>query len=147
MTPAQEALCLEPDALATVVAWQRAAGSQEVCGLAAVDELCRQRVIRLTNHAGLADAFEVSRSEEEVMRAAAAQRGWEIIAFLHTHPHHAPEMSPRDAWCFARDTLPWIIVGTPLTLPNQRAYARPTPSDHRLVSDPPPIEGIAPAVM
>jgi proteasome lid subunit RPN8/RPN11 len=125
VTPAQEALRLKPDALATVVAWQRAAGFEEVCGLAAIDELCRQRVIRLTNHSGLADAFEVSRSEEEVMRVAAAQRGWEIVAFLHTHPRHGPEMSVRDASSFARDTLPWIIIGTPVTSPDQRAYARP----------------------
>lgn len=59
------------------------------------------------------------------MRLAAAQRGWQIVAFLHTHPHHAPAMSQRDARAFERDTLPWIIVGTPTTSPQQRGYARP----------------------
>lgn len=124
MTRPEQALCLDGDALTTVVAWQRAAGSQEVCGLCAVDEFGGQRVIRLTNRAGLAGAFEVSRSEEQVVRAAAAQRGWEVVAFLHTHPHHAPEMSPSDARCFQRDTLPWVIIGTPTAGPRQRTYPK-----------------------
>ena len=124
MTRAEQALRLDGDALSTVLAWQSAAGSQEVCGLCAVDEFGRQRLLQLTNHAGLADAFEVSQSEDEIVRAAAAQRGWKIVAFLHTHPHHGPEMSPRDGCAFDRDTLPWIIVGTSTTLPRQRAYAR-----------------------
>jgi proteasome lid subunit RPN8/RPN11 len=122
MTRAKQALCLNVSALATVVAWQRASGSSEVCGLCAVDEFGAQRVLRLTNHAGLADAFEVSRSEEQVVRAATTQRGWKIVAFLHTHPHHGPEMSPRDGRCFERDTLPWIIIGTPTSIPCQRSY-------------------------
>lgn len=125
MTATEQTLCLEEDALAMVVGWQRTAGAHEVCALCAVDELGGQRILRLTNHAALAGSFEVSRSEEEVMRAAATQRGWEIVAFLHTHPHHTPEMSPHDARCFRRDTLPWIIVGTPMAVPCQRAYARP----------------------
>jgi proteasome lid subunit RPN8/RPN11 len=56
------------------------------------------------------------------VRAAAAQRGWQIVAFLHTHPHHAPDMSPRDLRCFESDTLPWIIIGTPVSDPAQRTY-------------------------
>jgi len=56
------------------------------------------------------------------VRAAAKQRGWQIIAFLHTHPNHAPDMSSRDARCFERDTLPWIIIGTPTSNPCQRTY-------------------------
>ena len=125
MTRAEEALCLAGDALAAVITWQRAAGSREVCGLCAVDQVGELRVLALTNHASLPGDFEVSRSEEDVVRAAAARRGWKIVAFLHTHPHHSPEMSPRDARCFALDTLPWIIVGTPTAAPQQRAYARP----------------------
>jgi proteasome lid subunit RPN8/RPN11 len=121
------ALLLDGEALARVAAWQREAGSREVCGFCAVDCLGELRLLRLTNQAGLPGAFEISYSEEAVVRVAAAQRGWEIVAFLHTHPHHAPEMSQRDARAFERDTLPWIIVGTPATSPQQRSYARPAP--------------------
>jgi proteasome lid subunit RPN8/RPN11 len=121
------ALLLDGEALAWVAAWQREAGSREVCGLCAVDGLGELRLLPLTNQAGLPGAFEISRSEEAVVRVAAAQRGWEIVAFLHTHPHHAPEMSQRDAIAFERDTVPWIIVGTPTTSPQQRSYARPAP--------------------
>jgi proteasome lid subunit RPN8/RPN11 len=111
--------------LVTVLAWQRAAGPQEVCALCAIDESGRQRVLRLTNSAGLADAFEVTRSEEQIAAAAAEQRGWTIVAFVHTHPHDPPEMSPRDLRSFERDTLPWIIVGTSTRFPRQRSYTRP----------------------
>jgi proteasome lid subunit RPN8/RPN11 len=119
------AVRLGPAALDTVIAWQRSAGAREVCGLCAVDQHDEQHVLVLTNHGGLRDQFAVSRSEEEVVRRAAAQRGWEIVAFVHTHPRDTPEMSPRDARGFERDTLPWIIVGTPTVFPRQRAYGRP----------------------
>lgn len=125
MNRADEPLSLTPDALLDVLAWQRAAGPQEVCGLCAVDESGRQRMLRLTNASDLPAAFEVTRAEEQIVCAAAAQRGWTIVAFVHTHPHHPPDMSPRDARCFARDTLPWIIVETSTRLPCQRTFSRP----------------------
>lgn len=125
MTGTDMALRLGVNALATIVAWQRAAGQREICGLCAIDGRGVQRVLPLTNHAGLFGEFEVSRSEEAVVRSAAAQRDWEVVAFVHTHPHHAPEMSPRDARCFERDALPWVIVGTLTAHPYQRVYGRP----------------------
>jgi proteasome lid subunit RPN8/RPN11 len=117
-------LRLGAEALSAVVGWQRKAGSKEVCGLCAVDQSGEQRMLLLANHAGLANEFEVSRSEEEVARAAARERGWEIVAFVHTHPDHAPKMSAHDTRCFERDTFPWIIVGTPLSGPSQCVYSR-----------------------
>jgi proteasome lid subunit RPN8/RPN11 len=128
MTRSEPEPRLDSDALAMVATWQRAAGPREVCGLCAVDAQGVQHVLPLTNHAGLAGEFEVCRSEEEVVRAAAAQRGWTIVAFLHTHPQDEPEMSPRDASTFERDKLPWIIVGTPTVVPRQRGYSRPAGS-------------------
>jgi proteasome lid subunit RPN8/RPN11 len=113
---------LDQSALETVIAWQRAAGLMEVCGFCAIDDGGRQHLMRLTNNAGLPDAFEISRSEELVVRKAAEQRGWEIVAFLHTHPDDSPAMSARDAQCFARESLPWIIIGTPTGQPSQRTY-------------------------
>jgi proteasome lid subunit RPN8/RPN11 len=113
------ALLLDEKALAQVAAWQHEAGSREVCGLCAVDSLGELHLLPLTNQAGLPSAFEISCSEEAVVRAAAAQLGWEIVAFLHTHPLHAPAMSHSDARAFER------IVGTPTTSPQQRGYARP----------------------
>jgi proteasome lid subunit RPN8/RPN11 len=118
-------LSLDGEALALVATWQHAAGSREVCGLCAVDCLGKLRLLLLTNHAGLPGAFEISPSEEAVVRAAAAQRGWAIAAFLHTHPHHGPAMSHDDARAFERDRLPWIIVGTPTTSPQQQSYPVP----------------------
>ncbi len=134
MSRAEPALWLDDDAVSTVLKWQRIAGVQEVCALCAVDELGRQRLLQLTNHSVLADAIEVCRSEEELVRAAARQRGWKIFAFLHTHPRHAPEMSSRDALAFDRDTLPWIIVATSPPL-RQRAYPRPVSSGGSFMSD------------
>jgi len=125
VTQSKRALRLNPASLALVVAWQRAAGSHEVCALCAVDHAGRQRLLQLTNHAELTGAFEVSRSDSDAVRAAATRLGLKIVAFVHTHPHHGPDMSPRDAQSFDRDTLPWIIVGDVATLPRQRAYARP----------------------
>jgi proteasome lid subunit RPN8/RPN11 len=117
-------LSLDDDSLEKVCAWQRDSGPLEVCGFCAVDRLGRQHVLRLTNHAAEPDAFETSRSEERAALAAADERGWKIVAFLHTHPEDGADMSPRDALCFERDTLPWIIVGTPTSTPCQRAYLR-----------------------
>lgn len=127
-------ITLSAEALATVLDWQRVAGSLEVCGLLAVDGSGRQQMLLLTNHAGLTGAFEVSRSESRLVRAAAAQRGWGIVAFVHTHPYHPPALSARDAQCFERDDLPWIIVGNAASDPVQRTYARAGDSrftDHR----------------
>lgn len=109
-------------ALSQVVVWQRAAGSAEVCAFCAIDKFGEQHLLRLANHAGEPDAFEISHSEVEVARDAAGQRGWKIVAFVHTHPQHPPELSPRDARSFARDTVAWIIVGTPTSSPCQRTY-------------------------
>ena len=124
MTHLTSALRLNQASLALVVSWQRAAGSREVCGLCAVDYAGRQRLLQLTNYAELTGAFEVSRSDSDAVRAAAARLGLKIVAFVHTHPYHGPDMSPRDAQSFNCDTLPWIIVGDVVTLPRQRAYAR-----------------------
>jgi proteasome lid subunit RPN8/RPN11 len=104
------------------MAWQRAAGSIEVCALCAVDHFGAQHLLRLTNHAGLIGSFEVSRTEEQIARTVAAEQGWKIVAFVHTHPQYAPEMSPRDARTFKRDTLPWIIIATQASDPAQRTY-------------------------
>ncbi|MFS8087121.1 MAG: Mov34/MPN/PAD-1 family protein [Acidobacteriota bacterium] len=117
-----EMLSLDGNCLETVVAWQRAAGILEVCGYCAVDAFGKHHLIQLTNHAGRPDAFEISPLEEETAQLAARQRGWQIVAFLHTHPSHSPDMSSRDALCFERDTLPWIIIGTPTSDPCQRTY-------------------------
>ena len=67
--------CLDDDALDTVIRLQRAAGHLEICALVAVDQFGGQHILRLANHSGLPGAFEVSRSEDEAMRAAAADRG------------------------------------------------------------------------
>ena len=75
-----QALSLDQDVLATVAAWQRAAGSLEVCGLFAVDGFGGQRVMRLTNHAGLPGAFETSRSEEQTAARRSGTMGLEIVA-------------------------------------------------------------------
>lgn len=115
-------LALNDAALSQVVGWQRAAGSSEVCAFCAIDQFGEQHLLRLANHAGEPDAFEISNSEVDVARNAARQRGWEIVAFVHTHPQHAPELSPRDARSFARDTVAWIIVGTPTSSARQRTY-------------------------
>lgn len=120
----EQVLSLQRDALDTVMAWQRAAGPLEVCALCAVDRFGVQHLFRLTNHAGMIGSFEVSRVEEHIARSVAAEKGWEIVAFVHSHPHHAPDMSPRDARTFERDTLPWIIVATTVSYPAQRTYIR-----------------------
>ena len=122
MKSAVQSLSLNEGALQTVAEWQRGATSLEVCCFLAVDECGSQRLLRLTNHAALTNEFEVSQSEAEVVRTAAQQREWKILAFVHTHPHDAPDMSARDVGCFERDTLPWIIIGTPLSAPHQRTY-------------------------
>ena len=124
MTVAGDNLLLNDDVLQRIVEWQRHDASREVCGLLALDERGDQHILRLTNNAPLADEFEIYQSEEDVAYAAAQQRHWTVVAFIHTHPHHGPEMSARDARCFARDTLPWIIVGAPWSGPQQRAYSR-----------------------
>jgi proteasome lid subunit RPN8/RPN11 len=115
---------LNLETLNKIVAWQRAAGSLEVCGMLAVDNSGQQQLIQLTNHAGSPDAFEISRSDEALAWKAATHCGWEILAFIHTHPHHSPDMSPRDKRSFDRDKLPWIIIGTPTSDPTQRTYFR-----------------------
>jgi proteasome lid subunit RPN8/RPN11 len=113
---------LDPEALETVVSWQKAAGAFEVCGFCVVDECGTQRALQLANRAGSIGEFEISRAEEEVLRAAITERRWRLVAFLHTHPDDAPDMSSRDRRCFEADTLPWIIVGTPLTNPCARTF-------------------------
>lgn len=122
MTGSVPLIALESNSLATVIAWQRTAGSAEVCCFCAVDQFGVQHLMHLTNDAGLPDAFEISLSEVEVARMAANERGWEIVAFVHTHPTDPPDMSSRDARCFLRDTVPWIIIGTPTSTPSQRTY-------------------------
>ena len=115
-------IALEKDSLETVSAWQRTAGSAEVCCFLAVDQFGTQHLMLLRNNAGLPDAFEISSSEIEIARAAADQRQWQIVAFVHTHPDDPADMSYRDARCFHRDTLPWIIIGTPTSKACQRTY-------------------------
>ena len=117
-------LRLDLHAMDTVIAWQRSEGAREVCAFCAVDSFGKQHLLRLTNHAGLPDAFEISFVEEDVAKSAASQRDWRIIAFVHTHPSDPPDMSARDTRWFARDTLPWIIVGTPITNPSQRTFVQ-----------------------
>ena len=65
----------------------------------------------------------------QLVWAAAAERGWKIVAFVHTHPQYGPEMSPRDLRCFERDSLPWIIIGTPTMVLRQRTYVSGTAID------------------
>jgi proteasome lid subunit RPN8/RPN11 len=115
-------LRLDPHSLETVIGWQRIAGAREVCAFCAVDSSGKQHLLQLTNHAGLPDAFAVSSTEESIAKSVASQRDWTIIAFVHTHPSDLPDMSARDTRWFARDTLPWIIVGTPITNPSQRTF-------------------------
>ncbi len=117
-------MSLQRDALDTVMTWQRAAGSLEVCALCAVDRFGEQHLLRLTNHAGVIGSFEVSRVEEQIARSVAAEKGWKIVAFVHSHPHHAPDMSSRDTRTFERDTLPWIIIATTASYPAQRTFIR-----------------------
>jgi proteasome lid subunit RPN8/RPN11 len=113
---------LDKRALKLVAGWQQAAGSHEVCGLCALDELGILQLIRLRNHASLGNQFEVAAADDELARGAAEERGWKITAFFHTHPHDGPEMTELDMRSFAKDTLPWIIVGTPIREPRQRLY-------------------------
>lgn len=119
-----ETISLDNDALKKVIDWQQSAGTREVCAFCAVDSSGKQHLLQLRNHAGLPDAFEISSGEESVAKSAASQRDWKIIAFVHTHPSDSPDMSARDARWFARDTLPWIIVGTPVTNPSQRTFVQ-----------------------
>lgn len=119
-----ETISLDGEALDTVIAWQQSAGAREVCAFCAVDSFGEQHLLQLTNHAGLPDAFEISTADESIAKTVASQRDWRIIAFVHTHPSDPPDMSARDTRWFARDTLPWIIVGTPTTNPSQRTFVQ-----------------------
>ena len=119
-----EIISLDCETLDTVIAWQQSAGAREVCAFCAVDSFGKQHLLQLTNHAGLPDAFEISSAEESVAKSAASQRDWRIIAFVHTHPSDPPDLSARDTCWFVRDTLPWIIVGTPITNPSQRTFVQ-----------------------
>lgn len=127
MTPVPQPLILDRKALDTIARWQREAGPLEVCSLLAVDRVGAQHLVRLRNHAGLPGAFELSSADLDIAHAAAAERGWAVAAFVHTHPHHPPEMSARDSRAFASGTLPWIIVGTPLSGGVQRTFVRGAP--------------------
>lgn len=113
---------LDDQTLRVVIEWQRMTGDAEVCGFCALDAQGEQHLIRVTNNDVLPGAFAVSSSEDNVARLAAAERGWKIVAFWHTHPDDSPEMSARDARSFAHDNVPWIIIGTPTTDPQQRTY-------------------------
>ncbi len=113
---------LDDQTLRLVIEWQRLTGDAEVCGFCAVDAQGKQHLIRVTNNHIVPDAFAVSSSEDNVARLATAERGWKIVAFWHTHPDDSPEMSARDARSFAKDNMPWIIIGTPTTDPQQRTY-------------------------
>ena len=119
-----ETISLDNEALDTVIAWQQSAGTREVCAFCAVDSCGKQHLLQLTNHAGLPDAFEISSADESIAKSAARQRDWTIIAFVHTHPNDPPDLSTSDTRWFARDTLPWIIVGTPTTHPSQRTFVQ-----------------------
>jgi proteasome lid subunit RPN8/RPN11 len=119
---AVEALALEGLALTAVVECQRAAGQREICGLCAVDLGGRQHFLALTNRAFDPDRFEILAADEAVSRSIAEQRGWRILAFVHTHLGFGPEMSEHDMRAFRRDSLPWIIVTVEGVHTRQRTY-------------------------
>ena len=110
-------------------AWQRAAGSLEVCGLFAVDGFGGRA--RHAPHQPCRSTWRLWRPRDRRSRpprAAAAQWGWELCrVLLHTHPHHAPDMSLRDR-CEALNATRChrIIIGTPTSDPVQRTYIRGT---------------------
>jgi proteasome lid subunit RPN8/RPN11 len=101
---------LEPEAIDAVIACQHSVGRQEICGLCAVDAAGTQHFIALTNHSFDPHRFETSASDEALVGRVLRQRGWSVLAFVHTHLWADPEMSDPDAWSFAHDSLPWVIV-------------------------------------
>jgi proteasome lid subunit RPN8/RPN11 len=115
-------LRLDDCAMDVIDQLQRTAGLREVCAFCVVDANGMQRIVSVANNSGSIGEFEISRSEDEAVSLAVAERGWQIVAFLHTHPEGVADMSPRDAQCFMRDSLPWIIVATLGGRLSQRTY-------------------------
>lgn len=116
------AFALEEQALATIVACQRAAGYREVCGFLALDREGKQRFLALVNTGSDPNRFETMTADEAAVRSIVNQLGWRIIAFIHTHLGYGLDMSTHDANEFHGDELPWIIVDINGTHARQRTY-------------------------
>jgi hypothetical protein len=91
-------------------------------GLDALNELQDLGVLQQSLRRAIAKPSAGNRTDEAVVRSAAAHRAWRISAFVHTHPGGAADMSGRDAVSFRRDTLPWVIVATNGAKVQQRTY-------------------------
>jgi proteasome lid subunit RPN8/RPN11 len=68
-------------------------------------------VLRLRNCDTRAGRFAVPDRELQRARRVAAERGCELVALAHSHPHSPPAPSRRDAAAIAVAAHPWLIVG------------------------------------
>jgi proteasome lid subunit RPN8/RPN11 len=116
---------LDEQAIAVVTACQKAKGWQEVCGLCAADASGAHHFLALTNHALDPWSFETSTNDEAILRSILVRRGWQIVAFVHTHIGSSVEMSEQDTRSYRRDILPWIIVAIDGEEVRQHCYGSP----------------------
>src|SRR5512136_1558741 len=80
--------------------------SEEACGLVVGEENIASLVIPVTNILHDAHRFRMDPDEQLKAFLLVEEKGWEIIAIYHSHPHGIDQPSPTD---FAEVTFPGII--------------------------------------
>jgi len=89
--------------------WIRSKPGQEVCGLLAQESNGERRFVGIRNSTGMANHCEITRDEWDRALGCLQVRGWEPLAFVHSHLGWA-EPSATDIENSRSCDLPWIIV-------------------------------------
>ncbi len=99
-------IVLTPEHWALMEADVSARASEEACGMIAGEGNHSSLVIPITNE--LHDLFRFRMNPTEELKAflLAEEKGWEILAIYHSHPHGIQRPSPTD---FAELTFPGVI--------------------------------------
>jgi len=109
-------------ALASVVAHAREAAPAECCGLLLGIDGGVVDVVSTRNIAQNPARFEIDPADHIAGRRNARSRGLDVVGFYHSHPHSAPEPSPRD---LAEATYPdylYLIVSLQAEPPETRLF-------------------------
>jgi proteasome lid subunit RPN8/RPN11 len=94
-----------------IVSWVRCHRGEEVCGLLGKDSTGELHFVGLHNSTGLPNHCEITRKEWSRVLECLRIRGWEPVAFVHSHLG-PPVPSATDLENSHGSDLPWVIVSS-----------------------------------
>jgi proteasome lid subunit RPN8/RPN11 len=138
MTPARDARLLlafnQADELVTLSEEGRRSGYEACAFLLGETSVRGWRVAEVhpvRNAAAFGACFSVPLYEISRTRVYAANRGLDLVGFVHTHPSGSPMLSVSDLMACRASSWLWVVVASSPPLPIVAAYRR----GHRIAVD------------